>query len=250
MHLSEPLIAWLREPGEGLLHELIQLLTDLSCLAAFVDDADFLDHEACQSLLDDCLALEWRHMEFYKKINGDNSDPPTYARGELKTGIPPTCDLFGPAYRFDSVGEANLYIFLWTSLSCVYPLVHLFHSLSRADTPECLKAIGQNSPKDAAHHLAAFYISKAVRCLPYCTQEGMNSWAIFYGIFAATQASRVFSHIRDRERFLWAQEVVRYCADLGFDLAARLRGIWWNYWFETDKHNFYRLPYHRELLKK
>lgn len=249
MHLSEPIVTWLREPGKGLLYELIQLLTDLSCLAGAVDSADSLDQKSYQSLLHDCLALEKRHMDFYIKINGDDGDPATYAKDEIKTGIPATSDLFGPAYKFCSVGEANLYVFLWTSLSCVYPLVRQFQILAIADTPECLQ-IDDHSPENAAQRLAAFYISKSVRCLPYCTQEGMNSWAMFYGIFTATQASRVFSHIRDWERFLFAQEVLHYCALLGFDLAARLREIWWNYWFETDKHNFYRLPYHRELTKE
>ena len=67
---------------------------------------------AFQSLLDDCLALELRRLDFYIKINSDDGDPPIYASGELRKRIPATCDLFGPAYKFGSVGEANLYIFL------------------------------------------------------------------------------------------------------------------------------------------
>lgn len=62
MHLSEPIVMWLREPGKGLLHELIQLLTDLSCIAGAVDSTDSHDRQAFQSLLDDCLALEARHL--------------------------------------------------------------------------------------------------------------------------------------------------------------------------------------------
>lgn len=186
------------------------------------------------------------------KINGDDEDPPTYTNGELKARIPLTDDLFGPAYKFGSVGEANLYIFLWTSLSCVYPLVYQLHILAMAKTPDCLQ-IGDgftDSPSNVAHRLAAFSISKAVRCLPYCAQEGMNSWAMFYAMFSATQASRVFSHTQNRDRFLWSQDVVPYCASLGFGLAAQLHDIWRNYWFETEKHNYYRLPYHKELTKQ
>lgn len=228
MHLSETTIAWLKEPGEGLLHELIQLLTALSRLSAAVDSVDSLDHKGSQLLLDDCLALEKQHINFYLKIRHDfDENPSTYARGELKTAIPATCDLFGPAYKFGTVAVANLCIFLWTSLSCVYPLVRQFQVLAMADTLQCLP-IDAHSPENAAHHLAAFYISKAVRYLPYCAQESMNSWAIFYGIFAVTQAARVYSHVRDLERFLWAQDVMEYCALLGFDPAARLRGVWWN----------------------
>lgn len=136
-------------------------------------------------------------------------------------------------------------------MSLVYPLIYQLQILAMAETPDCLQIDDHSDDflDSAAHHLAAFYISKAVRCLPYCAQEGMNSWAMFNAMFSATQASRVFSYIRDRNRFLWAQEVVQYCSDLGFGLAAQLHDIWRNYWFETEKHNYYRLPYHRELTK-
>ena len=247
MHLSEPIISWLREPGEGLLHDLIQLLTDLSCLASFAD-ADAPDQQNYQSLLAECLALEKRHIAFYLKIKGAG-DPRVYARGELKAEIPDTDDLFGPAYKFDSVGQANLYIFLWTSLSCLYSLIQRFRILANADTPEDLQTDHPSPSQNTVHHLAVFYISKALRCLPYCTQSGMNSWSIFYGIFVAGQAARVFSHISDRERFLWAQEVVQYCARCVFDLAAQLYETWWEYWAVPEKRNFYRLLYHRELAR-
>lgn len=36
MHLSEPIISWLREPGEGLLRDLIQLLQIYPVLPALL----------------------------------------------------------------------------------------------------------------------------------------------------------------------------------------------------------------------
>lgn len=255
MHLSEPIVQWLREPGEGLLYELIQILTDLSCLAATVDSAGgSLDHDAYTSLLDDCLALEERHLKFYYRISGSDSgtykDPPTYGRGKIKSAIPATDDLFGPAYIFISVGQANLHILIWTSLSLVHPLIYQVYTLAKnANVPKVLQSENQ-CPRDVAHQLSEFYICKAMRCLPYCTQEGMNPWAIFYGIFSAVQASRVYSHIRDRERFLWALEVVQFIACSGFDLAAQLLQPSWSYWFETERHNSYRLPFQKEVTKE
>lgn len=248
MYLPEPIIPWLREPGEGLLHELIQILTDLSCLAAAVDSADSLDDQAYQSLLDDCLALQKRHMDFYRIINGAEGDPPIYARDELKTGLPATHDLFGPAYKFCSIGEASLFICFWTSLSYLDPLLRRFQILpmTMTGTPEFPRT-DNRPPTNVVNDVSAFYISKAIRCLPYCTQEGMNAWPMFYGILAMTQAARVFSHIRDWERFLWTQDAMRYCASLGLDRANRIREIWWNYWFQTSKHNFYRLLCYTEL---
>lgn len=252
MHLPEPIVRWLKEPGEGLLYKLMQLLTDTSCLAATVDSANgSLDHQACQSLLDDCLALERRYLNFYTEISvrGNHEDPPTYNRGEIKTGISTTEDLFGPAYRFLSVSEANLHIFFWTSLSLVYPIVYQAYILAKANKiPELLRIDGQ-SPQRAAHQLSAFYISKAVRCLPYGTQEGMNSWAAFHGIFVAAQASRVFSQTKDWERFVWISESVQYIAPLGFDLASRFHEICWSHWLEPSRHSSYRLPDYKEISK-
>lgn len=248
MYLPKSIIPWLREPGEGLLHELIQILTDLSCLAAAVDNVDPLDHQAHQSLLDDCLALHKRHIDFYKLISGASGDPLMYARDEIITGLPATDDLFGPAYRFSSIGEASLFICFWTSFSYFGPLFRRFQSLPVDITgmPELLRT-DKRHPTNAANDAAAFYISKAIKCLPYCTQKGMNAWPMFYGILAMTQAARVYSHIRDWERFMWTQDAMRYCASLGLDRANRIREIWWNYWFQTDKHNFYRLPCYTEL---
>ncbi|KAJ5162039.1 hypothetical protein N7492_007431 [Penicillium capsulatum] len=254
-HLSEPIVTWLREPGQGLLYDLIQIITDTSCLAAMADSADIPDPQASQSLLDDCLALEKRHLDFYTKIQVASGyfpydDPPQFGRGEIKSGIPPECTLFGAAYKFSSPGQANFYILLWCSFSCLYPLFHRFQFLANADTPACLQdPIEGRSSLEMALHLGAFYIGKAMRCLPYCTQEGMNSSGMFYAIYAANQASRAFSHTRDWERFLWAQRATHYCVLSGFDLAARLREVWWNYWFEPSKHNLYRVVYHRGILE-
>lgn len=249
MDLPKQLFPWLQEPGEGLLYELIQLLTNLTRLAASIDKTDILNRQACQSLLDEFLQHEKRKKDFYAKFNGHPGDPPVYARGELKSRIPDTCELFGPAYKFRSVDEANLYILLWTTLSYVYPLVRQLQILAMADGPECLRVPG-HSPEKAADRLAEFYTFKAVRCLPYCAQEGMNSWAMMAGMIALTQSSRVSCHLRDWERFLWTQDVVQYCELLGFDRAAQLREVWWKYWDSTDKHGLSRLPHHKELANK
>lgn len=248
MRLSEPVVRWLKEPGEGLLYELTQLLTDLSCLAAALDSTDkSSDRQARQSLLDDCLALERRHLEFYTEIsaNGTYEDPPTYRSGQIKSGLRATDDLFGPAYRFPSVGDANLHIFLWTSLSLLYPIIYQAYALTETDDlPQIFRGDGQ-SPQQVAHQLSALNVSKALRCLPYCAQEGLNLWGIFFCIFPAIQATRVFSQSRDWDRFLWASEVFQYSAHLGFDHAARYRDLCNLYWFEPSVYGTgasYRLP--------
>lgn len=250
MRLSEPIIQWLREPGEGLLHELIQLLTDMSDLSAAVDTTDQpepLDHQTRQSVLHGCLELEKRHLEFYTKISQNgHEDPPTYKSGEIKTGLPATDDLFGLAYRFHSVGEANLHMFLWTSLSLLYPIIYQAYTILEADNsiPKILHVDGQ-SPQHVARQLSAINISKALRCLPYCTQEGLNLWALYCCIFPAIQATRVFSQTRDWERFLWASEFFQHVALLGFDCAARYHDLCRFYWYNPSIYGTsmsYRLP--------
>lgn len=257
MHLSEPIVQWLRQPGEGLLYELIQLFTDMSCLAAAVDSADVdksFDHQASQLLLHDCLLLERRHLKFYAKVSGNGEDPSTYMCGEIKTGVSATDELFGPGYRFRSVGEANLHMILWTSLSLLYPIICQAYAVTETrtdDMPEFLR-IDDQSPQNVAHQLSTFNISKAIRCLPYCAQEGMNLWALLYCVFPAIQATRVFSQARDWERFLWALELFRYFGASGFDVAARYHALCSHYWFDPSKYgnsSSWRLPDPNGLTK-
>ncbi|KAJ5733726.1 hypothetical protein N7493_002512 [Penicillium malachiteum] len=206
MYLSEPMIQLLKEPGEGLMYESIQLLTDLSILAAAVNNPRLSrDPRVRKSLLEDCLALERRNLEFYAQMSGRDADtePTIYDYGGKKTNIPATDNLFGPSYKFTSVGKANMHIFIWSSSSLVYPLVHHAYVLAEPDTiPNILDVEGE-SLRQVANRLSVSYISKAVRYMPYCTQEGMNPWAIYYGMFSVIIVSRVFSHKQDRNRFNW-----------------------------------------------
>lgn len=248
MHLSEETRAWLTEPHEcGPLFELIKLFAEISRIATAINAIDFSDQAACQSLLNDCLALETNHMKLYLQVDQNiDGEPPTYARGEINTGIPPTDDLFGPPYRFSSLNDAILHNLIWLSLSFVYPLIGQCQTLVMADTLNGFR-IDHCSIEDEPHRLSIFYAGKAARCLPYCAQEGMNSWGISYGVVTAVQASRVFTHARDWDRFLWARDVFTFIELSGFDNAARFRDIWWSYWFETDKHDAYRLLNYRKL---
>lgn len=253
MHLTEPVVQWLREPGEGLQYELIQLLTDMSCFAAALDSAH-RDPQTCRSLLDDCLALEKRHSEFYTKINGYgvDEDPPIYNCGEIKAGLA-TDNLFGPAYKFLSVGEANLHMFIWTSLSLLYPIIYRAYTLTETDNVPKVLRVDNQSPRHVAQQLSIFNISKAVRCIPYCTQEGLNLWSLYCCIFPAIQATRVFSQTRDWNRFLWASEVFQYIARSGFDVAARYHELCCLYWFEPSAYGTsspYRLPNPYGLKKR
>jgi hypothetical protein len=244
MFLSEETIAWLKEPNEGgLWFEYIGLLTEISRITAAINTTGS-NRDTYQSLLSDCLALEKNHMDFWAQIDQNiDGEPPTYGRGELKTGITSTDDLFGPAYRFSSIDDAVLHTLLWLSLSFVYPLIRQCQTLAVADMPNSFP-IGDI--EDEAHRLETLYVTKAIRCLPYCGQEGMNSWGIFYGVLVATQAARIYTHSKDWERFLWAQDVFISLERAGFDYAARFHDIWWDYWFESHQHNTYRVLDYRK----
>ncbi|KAJ5669442.1 hypothetical protein N7462_010512 [Penicillium macrosclerotiorum] len=244
MFLSEETIAWLKEPNEGgLWFEYIELLTEISRITAAINRTDVSDHSTFKSLLDDCLALEQIHINFWAQIGGE---PSTYARGELITAIPSTDDLFGPAYRFSSLNDAILHTLFWLSLSFVNPLLHQCRSRVAAGSSDSNQG---DDDQEEAHNLSISHVAKALRCLPYCGQEGMNSWGIFYGVLAATQASRVYAHAKDWERFLWSQNIFTHLERVGFDNAARVHEIWWDYWFQANKQDPYRVLSYRESDK-
>jgi hypothetical protein len=246
MFLSKETIAWLKEPNDGgLWAESIGLLAEISRIATAIKATDTSDHDTCKSLLDDCWALEKNHMDFWMQIAQNiDGEPPTYARGELKSGIPSTDDLFGPAYRFSSLNDAMLHTFIWQSLSFVYLLVCKCRTLITADMPSGFLT---DDIEDRARRLSTLYVTKAIRCLPYCGQEGMNSWGIFNGVFVAAQASRTYIYSKDWERFLWAQEALIYIERAGFDNAGRFHDIYRNDWFESHKDDAYRVLNFRKL---
>lgn len=250
MHLSQDTIAWLKEPNNGgILFEYIELITEISRITTAISRTDVSDHDAYKSLLGDCLALEKKHLDFWAQINPNsiNGELPTYARGELNTGIASTDDLFGPAYRFFSLNDAILHTLLWLSLSFVYPLIRQCRTLAMVDMPNSRAADGA---PDEAYRLSILYVTKAIRCLPYCGQKGMNPWGIFHGLLVLSQASRAYTLAKDWERFLWVQDVFLYFESSGFGFAARFREIWCNFWFETHEHDAYRVINLRKLVNE
>jgi hypothetical protein len=206
------------------------------------------DHKAYAALLNNCLALEKDHMDFYSEIEHEvDGETPTYTRGELETAMPPTDDLFGPAYRFSSLEDSMLHLFYWLSLSSVYPLIHQCrtHAMAaNAESPDF-----SQSDEVEMHRLVIFYVNKAARCLPYCGQESMSSFA-YYHLLCAVQVSRVYTHARDWGRFLWAQHVFTFIELSGYEYAARYREIWWDYWFDSQKHNTCSILDYRQLSKE
>jgi hypothetical protein len=241
MHLSDDTIDWLKEPHKGgIWAEYLESMAELSRIGKVVSTTNTSDHAAFKSLLSDCLSLEKKCMEMWTKIN-PKRQPPTYARGELTTGIAPTDALFGPAYRFSSLDEAILHSLLWIALSFLFPLIRQCHVLSKPkhDFPDPTSMV--DDFQDEAHRISISYVAKAVRCLPYSSQKGMNAWGLSYAVWVATQASRVYAHTRDWERFSWAQNALSYLENRGFGFAAQFRDMWGKYWFETDKHDAYRV---------
>lgn len=239
MFLSKDTITWLKEPNNGgTLFKYIELLAEISDITAAVSRTNPSDYKAGKSLLRDCLTLKKKHLEFWMQINPnsvDGEEIPTYARGELKTSMPPIDDLFGPAYRFSSLNDAILHTLLWLSLSFVYPLLRQCRDLAMAsDVPHSFPV---GHAREESERLSIFYVTRAIRCLPYCAQEGMNPWAMYYGLLVACSASRVYTHAQDWGRFLWAQDLFIYLERSGFGFAAPFRVIWWNYWFEKQKHD-------------
>lgn len=222
------------------MRDIIKRLVEISRIAAAIDTIDPSDQEACQTLLKDALALEKSHMEFHTQIEPQiGKESATYARGELQTGIPATDDLFGPAYRFANIDDALLHMFFWLSLSFVHPLIRECQLLAGKDR-SCYS-------QDEALRLSTYCVGQAARAFPYCAQDGMNLWGMYYGVLCAVQTARVHSHVRDWDLFLWAMDVFNYLKVSGFEHAARACDIWSAYWFDTSKHHYYRTVDYRKL---
>jgi hypothetical protein len=174
-------------------------------------------------------------------------ESPLYTRGELKTRISQTDVLFGSAYRISSLKDATLRILLWLLLSFPHPLICIFRGSVEVQMPSRTQ-ITKRPLEDKANRLAAFYVSKTVRCLPYLGQVDMSPSGLHYGLLVAIQASRVYSHSRDRARFLWAQDLFSTLQLAGFDYVQRFRKG--PYWANTHKQNLFRLLSYRETIKK
>ncbi|KAJ5359617.1 uncharacterized protein N7496_012030 [Penicillium cataractarum] len=225
-------------------------MAEISRIGAAVDNTDVSDHEAYQSLLDNALDVEMGARDLDIKINhGIPGEPPLYARDELNTRISPADDLFGPAYRFSSLEDATLRILFWLLLSFTHPLICYCQSVVGAQTPG-RTPITKRSLEEKANKLAAFYVGKTIRCLPYLGQVKMSPSGLHYGLLVAIQASRVYSHSRDRVRFLWVRDLFSTLQLAGFDYVERFRDISGAYWAETHRHNVFRLVSHRETVKK
>lgn len=251
MHHSAETIELLRRPkGDGILEELIVYMAEISRIAAAVDNADPSDQSLCQSLLEETLNVELGSRDLGLRINhGIPGDPPVYGRDGLKTRVPPTDDYFGPAYRFRSLEDATLHILFWLLLSFTHPLICYCQSLTSDKIPTQVK-IKERPFEKEANRLAAFYVGKAIRCLPYLGQFGMSPSGLHYGLLVAIQASRAYTHSRDHVRFLWAQELFSTLQHVGFDYVGRFRDIYGAYWADSHKHNVFRLVKYRDAVKR
>lgn len=250
MHEPDDSITWLKEPLQGgIWSEYLKLLIELSRIGKAVSTTNTSNHTSFKSLLANCLALEKGCTDLWTKMSPEG-EPPTYARGELNTGIAPTDDLFGPAYRFYSLDDAILHSILCVGLSFLYPLIRQCRVLSNAKHNFPDRSFLIDDFQDEEHRLSISYVAKAARCLPYCGQKGVNAWSMSYAVWVATQASRVYTHTRDWERFSWAQNSLAYVESLGFGIAGQFRNMWGNYWFETHKHDAYRVMSLRSPVEK
>lgn len=209
---------------------MIQLCTDLSILYNSIHSVKTMDDATYQSLLDEWSAIANRQEKFYQDLNGGPEDPPTYSSGELQSKIPTTDTLFGPPYKFNSLNDANLYISIWVSMCYIHCLACEFQNFAK----DYLTTSKKEFPANSSPLLAGLYIFKTLQCLPYLAQQGMNSWAMNFAIPALSQASRMFIHGADRERFMWTQDVSEYCVKLGFHRADQLREIWRNLWVTAN----------------
>ncbi|KAJ5088663.1 hypothetical protein N7456_012279 [Penicillium angulare] len=235
--LTEDEIKFIQEPYDGTpVSGVLWGFSETARLVHVLDKIDKSNRETCQSLFNDCQALQEFFAQLYPKIETTNGNIPKYAPGELKSELPPTDDIFGPPYRFCSLDEARLHTWLWGSMSLLYPIYSRCIQILKSYHPGVLPAsINPAEWTIYGHQMTEFYAYESARAMPYCARQGMGTEGLYYAPHGLFIISRLCSDARNREGFVWCDESLRVIDRSGNDAAGRLREYLWNYWSEADK---------------
>ncbi|KAJ5259415.1 hypothetical protein N7478_012396 [Penicillium angulare] len=234
--LTEDEIKSIQEPYDGTRLSGVRWgSSETARIGNVLDKLDKSNRELCQSLFNDCQALEKFFKQFYPEIE-TGGNIPTYAPGELKTELPATDNIFGTAYRFRSLDEARMYIWLWGSISLFYPFFGRCIQFLNAHHPDILPdSIDPTEWGSYGLQMAAFYAYECARAMPYCAKPCMGTEGTYYLPQSLSLISKVCSHTRNWEGLVWCDQSLRVTERLGNDIAGRLREYLWNYWSEVDK---------------
>ncbi|KAJ5256545.1 hypothetical protein N7478_012649 [Penicillium angulare] len=235
--LTEDEIKFIQEPYDGTpLSGVLWGFSETARIGNVLDKVNKSNRELCQSLFNDCQALEEFFKQLYPEIETTGGNIPTYAPDELRTELPATDNIFGPAYRFWSLDEARLHTWLWGSISLFYPVFGRCIQFLNTHHPDLLPAsIDLTEWGSYGLQMAAFYAYESARAMPYCAKPCMGTEGTYYAPHGLFNISKLCSHTRNWEGLVWCDKSLRIIERSGNDTAGRLREYLWNYWFEVDE---------------
>lgn len=201
-----------------------------------LNGVDQSNRESCLSLFNGWRTLQTFLTQLYLQIEPTGGNIPTYAPGELPTGLPLTDNIFGRAYRFNSLDEARLHTLLFTLESFFYQMFPRCIRLTKAHHPDILpNSINLTDWEIYGPQMAEYYAYESARCLPYCATRGMGSEGTYYAPHCLFNVFRICSLTRNLEALVWCDKSFEFIERSGNDAAGRLREYLWSQWCGADK---------------
>lgn len=224
--LSNEEYEYCREPSEGRpLVELINIFAEFTPLSAGIDSVDQSDHEACQKLLNGCLAQKSSLLEWYaRRIETIGGGPLISTDGFCN----PVDITFGRPYRFVSLDNAMVHVFYWMGMVIVSPMIcrarTFIKSLEHGN-----KFCGDYVP-DPDYLKMAIYADEIVRAVPFFAQDRHRLLGPHMVMFGVAAACKAYINLGTFKKFDWAQRTLGSFGDRGFGSCQHYRDYAWNYW--------------------
>lgn len=210
--------------------ELLRLFANFAPIANAVKTARPPNNKICRMLLRKCLSHREKVMAWYFK--NIRSVPSVCAPGErLTTRVPSTDDLFGPAYRFQSLDSGKIHTMYWTLLSIMHVVISRARNLVRVYDIDPFTPDVEDQFGDEDYLISSYWGDQIARAMPYHAQDCMKAWGIHSVAFALCQcckASAVDS--ANWKKLEWCQSVFSAFGEAGFESCARLREVFSGLW--------------------
>ncbi|KAJ5905411.1 uncharacterized protein N7473_002327 [Penicillium subrubescens] len=219
-----------REPSEGRpLVELINIFAEFTTLSAGIDSVDQSNHEACQKLLDACLAQRNSLLKWYaQRIKSIGGGPLISIDEFCCTDIDPVDVIFGRPYSFVSLDNATLHVFYWIAMVIVSPMIYRAQTFVRS--LEHGSKFRSDYVSDPDHLLVAVYADEVIRAVPFFAQDKNKLLGPHMVMFWVAAACKAYINLGTCKKFDWCQKTLGSFGHRGFESCLHYRGYAWDYW--------------------
>lgn len=228
--LTDEEYKYCREPSEGRpLVELINIFAEFTPLSAGIDSFDQSNHEACQKLLDACLAQRNSLLEWYaQRIKSIGGGPLIPIDEFCCTDIDPVDVVFGSPYNFVSLDNAMLHVFYWIAMVIVSLMIcraQIFVRLLEHGNKFCGGYLS-----DPDYLRGAIYADEIIRAVPFFAQNKNKLLGPHMVMFGVAAACKAYVNLGAFKKFDWCQKTLGSFGHRGFESCLHYRGYVWDYW--------------------